>query len=117
MTLVLGLIFFKSFRAPQWVVAFFFSKSPAFARSKEPVHTEAIIFTFFLIFKFQFSILISSILAISLFLGDIFFSYIKRKNSLKDFSNFLQGHGGVLDRLDSMFFFVVIVNFLWNQEF
>ena len=48
----------------------------------------------------------------SLFFGDIFFSLVKRKNNLKDFSSILGGHGGVLDRLDSMFFFIVILNYL-----
>ncbi len=69
------------------------------------------ILTFFLIYQFNFSILIAIILSISLFIGDIYFSYIKRKNNLKDFSKILQGHGGILDRLDSMFFFILILNF------
>ena len=68
------------------------------------------IFTFILISQLNFSFLLASILSISLFIGDIFFSYIKRKIDLKDFSNFLQGHGGILDRLDSMFFFTIIVS-------
>lgn len=68
------------------------------------------IFTMILISQFNFSFLLASILSISLFIGDIFFSYIKRKINLKDFSNFLQGHGGILDRLDSMFFFTIIVS-------
>ena len=68
------------------------------------------IFTFILIIQLNFSFLLASILSISLFIGDIFFSYIKRKIDLKDFSNFLQGHGGILDRLDSMFFFTIIVS-------
>ena len=62
------------------------------------------IFTMILISQFNFSFLLASILSISLFIGDIFFSYIKRKINLKDFSNFLQGHGGILDRLDSFRF-------------
>ena len=40
-------------------------------------------------------------------LGDLFFSKIKRENKIKDFSNIMPGHGGVLDRLDS-FCFVIL---------
>ena len=36
-------------------------------------------------------------------LGDIFFSYLKRKAKIKDTGNFLPGHGGILDRLDGIF--------------
>ena len=59
----------------------------------------------------DYPLLLSIVLSISLFLGDIFFSYIKRINNLKDFSNTLKGHGGILDRLDSMFFFTIIINY------
>ena len=49
-------------------------------------------------------IVVSLITSLSCQIGDIFFSYIKRKAKLKDFGNFLPGHGGILDRMDGIFF-------------
>lgn len=37
-------------------------------------------------------------------LGDLSFSLIKRGNNLKDFGNIIPGHGGILDRFDSVVF-------------
>ena len=37
-------------------------------------------------------------------LGDLFFSFLKRKGNVKDTGNFFPGHGGVLDRLDGILF-------------
>ena len=50
------------------------------------------------------TLLIGIITSIGCQMGDLFFSFLKRKAKIKDTGNFLPGHGGVLDRLDGIFF-------------
>ena len=61
-------------------------------------------------------ILIATITSISCQLGDLMFSFLKRKAKIKDTGDFFPGHGGVLDRLDGIFLGVpvgIIVSILY----
>ena len=53
--------------------------------------------------------LISIILSVISEFGDLFESWLKRLNSVKDSSNIIPGHGGVLDRFDRFLFIVPIM--------
>jgi cytidylyltransferase family len=53
-------------------------------------------------------IIFSIIGAILSQLGDLVASYIKRKTGIKDFGNLIPGHGGIMDRFDSMIFIAPI---------
>lgn len=56
--------------------------------------------------------LISCLLSIIGQLGDFSASSIKRYVGIKDFSNLLPGHGGMLDRIDSLIFIAPFAYFL-----
>ena len=51
---------------------------------------------------------------ISAELGDLCFSAIKRHFDVKDFSNLLPGHGGVLDRVDSLLLNLMLFSVLYT---
>ena len=50
----------------------------------------------------QLVIILSVIISLSCQLGDLFFSFLKRKAKIKDTGTFFPGHGGILDRMDGI---------------
>ena len=61
-----------------------------------------LVFYFFGTINFN-TIMVSIFTSVGCQMGDLFFSFLKRKAKIKDTGNILPGHGGVLDRLDGVF--------------
>ncbi len=56
--------------------------------------------------------MIAAITAIPSVIGDLAASAIKRNHEIKDYSHLIPGHGGILDRFDSVFFAAPILYYL-----
>ena len=58
--------------------------------------------------------LFGAVVSVAAQLGDLAESLIKREAGVKDASHILPGHGGVLDRLDSLFFVLPVAHLLFG---
>lgn len=71
-----------------------------------------------------FALVIATVLISTIsYVGDLFYSLIKRKYKIKDFANLLPGHGGILDRLDALSFvfvfftiFTIVFQLIFNKN-
>lgn len=55
---------------------------------------------------------VAAVGAIPAVIGDLAASAIKRDNEIKDYSNLIPGHGGMMDRIDSILFTAPIIFYL-----
>ena len=103
-----GFIFGKIFKGPKLTKI---SPNKTYAGSLGSIifTLTVVIFLFSSIQFLNYSVVIIA-LTTSIFcqLGDLIFSYLKRKAKIKDTGSILPGHGGVLDRLDGIFLGVPI---------
>lgn len=59
-------------------------------------------------------VIISFVLSTTGQIGDLSFSSIKRSFGIKDYSHIFPGHGGILDRFDSIIFNAMVLGYLLN---
>ena len=62
--------------------------------------------------NFVFALLYGVLGSVTGIFGDLSFSVIKRQTGIKDYGNLIPGHGGILDRFDSMIFVSPLVEAL-----
>ena len=99
-----GFVFGKIFKGPKLTPI---SPNKTFTGSAGSLILSTIVvsfLSFFFINILNFKIfLIALITSMFCQLGDLLFSFLKRKANLKDTGKILPGHGGILDRLDGIF--------------
>ena len=68
-------------------------------------------------FSYGFIVIVSVVLSAIGQIGDFAASSIKRYTGIKDFSNLIPGHGGLLDRIDSVIFIAPFAYVLFSLMF
>jgi len=100
-----GYIFGKTFKGPK--LTKISPKKTYSGAAGSIIFTLILMCLLFLNFIQPFSykiVLVGIMTSIFCQIGDLFFSLLKRKANLKDTGKILPGHGGILDRLDGIFF-------------
>ena len=87
-----------------FLIPFFVSRLPVFANSETAV--------FMNVGSSLAIALLASAGAVLSIIGDMFGSALKRHTGIKDFGNIFPGHGGVMDRLDSI---IVVAPFMFTM--
>ena len=59
--------------------------------------------------NFYFNYFFIFICSIIVILGDLLFSFFKRKCGIKDYSNIIPGHGGLFDRIDGLMVLTIFI--------
>ena len=98
-----GFIFGKTFKGPKLTKI---SPNKTFAGAFGAIFL-SLVLIIFIFFFLDMPINLTTIITVittSVFcqVGDLFFSFLKRKGNLQDTGNILPGHGGVLDRVDGI---------------
>ena len=111
-----GLIFGKIFKGKKLSII---SPNKTISGSIGSFISSLILVPLFFEYLMEFSIikiiLITLVISLTSQMGDIFFSYLKRKAKVKDTSDILPGHGGILDRIDGMMFAIPVGIFLFTN--
>ena len=98
-----GFIFGKIFKGPKLTRI---SPNKTYAGSLGSIISTILVLSsaiFFFTNSFTYVVIIIAIItSIACQIGDLFFSFLKRKARIKDTGDFLPGHGGILDRLDGI---------------
>jgi len=99
-----GFVFGKLFKGPKLTNI---SPNKTYAGSLGSIIFTILVFlglTYYFTKDLDFTIIIIPIIiSIACQIGDLFFSYLKRKAKLEDTGDILPGHGGLLDRIDGIF--------------